>query len=337
MQPTVEERFWAKVDKSAGADGCWMWTGNREKKGYGHFTIGQKVVKAHRFSWLTQRGEIPEGLLVLHRCDVRACVNPAHLWLGTNGDNMADMRQKGRAASGDQSPRRLNRDRYAAIARGEQSGRSKLRADQVREIRKRHAAGEAIRALKREFGMSQWCIQAIVRRITWKHLGERPEDDVLPVAVVKEKKRKKPVEERFWEKVSVRGADECWTWTGAQSKGYGQFKIDGAQMAAHRVAWVLKRGPIPAGLDVLHACDNRRCVNPNHLSVGTCQENTDDKMAKGRHRVGDKRGRLTPALAEEVRSRYQESGVTQMELAAEYGVTQPTIARILAGKNWPRQ
>ena len=87
------ERFWAKVDKSGD---CWLWTASKTKEGYGYFRFDGAMRKAHRMSWLLTNGEIPEGMLVCHTCDNPSCVNPKHLWLGTNRDNMDDMNAKGR-------------------------------------------------------------------------------------------------------------------------------------------------------------------------------------------------------------------------------------------------
>lgn len=88
----------------------------------------------------------------------------------------------------------------------------------------------------------------------------------------------------FWRQVDKSSPDECWNWTGAKSRGYGHVSFQREQWAASRLSYVLTYGPIQNGLFVLHHCDNRACCNPNHLFLGTHQDNMDDMMQKGRHR-----------------------------------------------------
>lgn len=157
----LTERFADRVDRSAGPDGCWPWLGFKDRDGYGKIGKGGRGggnLRASRVSWELAHGPIPAGMLVCHTCDNRGCVNPAHLFLGTPLDNMQDKDRKGRG-------------RY--IGRGlpgEQSPHAKLTEAQVREIRRRRAAGEKVVALGRAYGVTHTLISAIALRRAWRHI-----------------------------------------------------------------------------------------------------------------------------------------------------------------------
>jgi HNH endonuclease len=136
------------------------------------------------------------------------------------------------------------------------------------------------------------------------------------------------VEARFWAKVEK--TDGCWEWRGAISKnGYGKFAFGGTMKSVHRVAWVLTRGPIPEGLHVLHRCDNRPCVNPEHLWLGTSADNLNDCVVKGRFYCPQRK--LSPEIAIEIR---QLSHLGVKPLARRYGVLPSSIRLILQGKTY---
>jgi hypothetical protein len=144
--------------------------------------------------------------------------------------------------------------------------------------------------------------------------------------------------ERFWADVDRRGPDECWNWTGRICRGYGSFYRDGKSTVASRVAYQLEVGAIPPKMCVCHHCDNKRCVNPAHLFLGTHAENMGDMSAKGRtaRTCGERNGqaKLSEADVRSIKGRLTGRRGEQTELAAEYGVNPSTISDIAVGRNW---
>lgn len=155
------ERFWPKVAKGE-PDECWLWTAYLEPAwGYGIFRMypGQQMWKAHRAAWVLERGPIPDGLIVCHHCDNPPCVNPAHLFVGTWQDNVDDRVAK-------------NRSGRTGPGRGEAAPNVTLTEVQVREIRRRYAAGGVSQsALGAEYGVGQTQVGRIVRGTRWAHVA----------------------------------------------------------------------------------------------------------------------------------------------------------------------
>lgn len=136
--------------------------------------------------------------------------------------------------------------------------------------------------------------------------------------------------DRFWSKVDKTG--DCWLWMGCiDSKGYGSIGIKTRTARVHRVSWELCRGTIPKGLFVLHTCDNRPCVNPDRLFLGTNTDNMKDMVLKGRARNGHIK--LTYEQVREIRARV-ESGDKQATLVKEFGMSSAAISRVATGKAW---
>lgn len=303
----LETRFWSKVNKQNG-DECWLWTAGRNRD-YGAFCINGVNRPASRAAWLFAYGEeLNSAQLICHHCDEPLCVRPSHLFIGTHQDNMADKVRKGRAAK---------------------------------------------------------AVQPLPRIVHPQLFAPELSD-----------------EERLWAHVDV--SNECWVWTAATDVGgYGVFKrSDHKMVKAHRQVWIFLNGQIPAKLCVCHKCDNRPCVRPDHLFLGTMAENIADRDRKGRTATGDRSGahthpektlrgsdhwmskpserrdashaamkatkkahpenvlrgeqhgrcKLSDAQIFEIQERYADGERPQRRLAAEYGVDQTTISRVVIGK-----
>ena len=127
---------------------------------------------------------------------------------------------------------------------------------------------------------------------------------------------------RFWSKVLL--GSGCWEWQGSFRNSYGQIRWEnGKFLYAHRLSWILNNGPIPKGLLVLHRCDNRKCVRPDHLFLGTHQENMDDMIAKDRQAKSDGQGQpitLTEDQVMEIRVMRQQ-GAVYREITKKFGIS----------------
>lgn len=133
-------------------DGCILWTGSKTKVGYGQFSYKGKMRKPHRVAWEIANGRrIPPGMMICHKCDVRHCINPEHLWLGTCAENLADRDAKGRQAK----------------QRGETGNNARLTDAQARAILADTRSQTKIAA---DYGVCQQTVSFIKRRITFSHL-----------------------------------------------------------------------------------------------------------------------------------------------------------------------
>lgn len=163
----VDQRFWAKVDRR-GADECWPWTATLTRYGYGRIWDGSTMAHAHRVSYKLAYGPIADELVVCHRCDNRWCVNPNHLFAGTQADNVHDAQAKGRMSQGEPHSAVLRQ----VIPRGEEHWRTQLTESDVREMRRLRAdEGLTGRQIADRFPTSKWNVFMILRGETWRHVA----------------------------------------------------------------------------------------------------------------------------------------------------------------------
>lgn len=156
--------------------------------------------------------------------------------------------------------------------------------------------------------------------------------------------KKVPLKKRFDEKWNIDPTTGCWIWAaGASGDGYGAIKVNKRMCRAHRVAWEIYRGPIPVGVGkdeicVLHHCDTPKCVNPDHLFLGTHSDNAIDRNKKGRNYdrrgEGNAQAKLTVGAVRMIRRYYQDGCVTREWLAQVYGVKYRNICRIVNYEGW---
>lgn len=150
----------------------------------------------------------------------------------------------------------------------------------------------------------------------------------------------KTVDERL--NTYIKRIESCWVWTGYKNQhGYGRITNDeGKQVRAHRYLYETFKGKIPKGMCVLHTCDNRACVNPEHLFLGDRKDNADDMTNKGRNGYKTFYGqshhnsKLTKEQVVEMRNLWEKGGVYQSQLAKKYGVTQQVVSKVVNFKAW---
>lgn len=151
----------------------------------------------------------------------------------------------------------------------------------------------------------------------------------------------KSLSARFWEKVDRKTIDDCWNWIGAiNSSGYGSININGNIVSSSRASWILHFGNIPANMYVLHRCDNRKCVNPSHLFLGSHADNMRDMANKGRgktkiqHGENNPRSKLTENDVIAIRNLYAEGRYTLKDIGAIFDIKFQTVSDIIRKKRW---
>lgn len=148
--------------------------------------------------------------------------------------------------------------------------------------------------------------------------------------------------EKFWRCVDKKDDNSCWAWiAGTKGEpGYGDFRAGGKRYSAHRLSYLISNGPIPAGMSVLHSCDNRRCVNPRHLRCGTQKENIQDMIRRNRQGFGAPAkwvwGEKHPRskLNEEIVKKIRTDERTLAKIAESYNISQSLVFGIKRRKTW---
>lgn len=138
------------------------------------------------------------------------------------------------------------------------------------------------------------------------------------------------IEKRFWSKVDKSG--DCWEWQAATANGYGRFNVNGFSMLAHRYVLILEGIDIPSGMHVGHHCDNPKCVNRDHLFLGTDADNLADMAAKGRSTFGERNPQAT--LTEDEVLKIRESNESTRVIAERFGICRSTVSKIRKRKRW---
>jgi len=150
-------------------------------------------------------------------------------------------------------------------------------------------------------------------------------------------KMSKVLEEKFWEKAVRQTDNECWNWSGnINSNGYGRVLIKKEHIFAHRASWMIHFGEIPKGMHVCHHCDNRACINPVHLFLGTNLDNINDKMKKGRQSRGIERpaAKLDNNKVRKIRYLFHEREYSNKKLSMMFNVAKSQISEVVHYKSW---
>jgi DNA invertase Pin-like site-specific DNA recombinase len=279
---------------------CWEWLGAK-KEGYGLYSKNT----VHRASYELHKGKIPKGLCVRHKCDTRHCWNPDHLELGTIQDNINDKVARGRTKGG-------------SGKKGENGTNVKLSVEDVKEIRE-NPHDKCHCCLARQFNVGSVQIGRIQHNDRWNEEVEKEsdKDDFFRRAVNEKVQR-------------VDGMSECWE----TERERQIFSFQNKHILGHRVSYTLSKGEIPDKMLVRHKCDNDKCINPEHLELGTHAENMKDRSERGRLCRGEKQhsSKLTDESAKKVFENIGKKTLT--ETASEFGITKQSVWKIWKKKSW---
>jgi hypothetical protein len=312
------ERFESSFDKQE--NGCWLW---KEKldRGYGKFRIGSFLYPAHRFSYWIYR-ENPGDLYVCHKCDIKNCVNPEHLFLGTAQDNINDA---------------INKKIFAC---GERKKNAKLSDEIVKSILKLHSEGKYTRKqLATLFNQGYSSVVDVIAGKSWKHISNPSGSKIeIPNIIL----GNEILIDEIYSSINI--INDCWIWNKKKRIDprypnrfdYGIILIGSEEIAAHRLSYDLFINDIEEDKNIIcHRCDVPSCINPNHLFAGTQKENIQDAVSKGRMARGEKNGQVKLKEKEVIEiKKLLKLGGHHQEIADKFNVSRRAIYGIAVGRNW---
>jgi hypothetical protein len=271
---------------------CHLWTGI-EKNGHGAYSKGM----AHRLLWIHLNGKIPDGYLVRHKCDNGICVNIEHLELGTHKDNVNDMIQRGRAKHSNK--------------KGENVGQSKLKVQQVLEIRE-NKDNLTHKQLSMKYNISQTQISRIRNNNQWLDTSQQLSK-----------------EQEFLNKANQGNYNDILkSHCLEMPKSRMIISFNNKSKLAHRIAWEIQYGSIPDKMHILHKCDNSKCINYLHLELGNHEKNMKDRQDRKRTASGIKHG-MSKLTEENIRYiRNNPDKKMGIELSKQFGVSENCIIDI---------
>ena len=348
---SVHARFFSKVDKEGliqpnMSTPCWLWTSPTNHRGYGMFWYNRRDVSAHRMSWLLHHEDAID-MLVLHKCDVRHCVNPDHLFLGTQKDNVQDCIDKGRRFKS----KKPEEERYWDMVdkKGPDNcwawlGSKKMdfRTKSGKKVRaRRFTYAKFIGEIPDRMVVMASCQNLICMNPSHLILGSLSDASRLGHrrTWIQKRKNAEPKNPELLEKEDIiysvqippslmmrirKDNDGCWTWTGSVSstRGIPIIKRKGKTINIRRILWKKTRKEDPGSSYVIATCGNSLCVSPKHIN----------KVSRGS--VSKPKSKVSPEDVKAIRAYYEGGVFSQRKLSKRYGISNQQISDIVNFKCW---
>ena len=305
-------------------DTCRLWTGSVDVDGYGYASFNNKSSRAHIVSMLVKNKimKIPDGQVVRHICKNRHCVAKEHLELGTHKENS------------------LDKIRDETMQWGSKNSNSQIDEKKALEIYKSKSSELTQKERAQLFNITQYVIASIDCGKSWVHItGHKKSESKRIIKPINENisenvflKAQKYIYSSINEIIDEETNETHWIWSKSISNnGYGRCRFEGNHLRAHVVSWIVfNKKPVPFGLQVLHKCIKRRnCVNPEHLYLGTHEENMVDKKKDGTAKVNNK---ITEEQATLIIM--SKGNGTANERGKRFNVSESIVYSIDCGSSW---